>query len=285
MNIKALQTHIKDYLNHIKRSEKTIEYKNNMLKHLIKFYNTQEKIKLKFNSKLIDKLVEFLETSKLSQNTIKQVTSEITRFLKYLQHSNIKTSFDSDYFIEIFRNTKKEVKEKDYFTTQELKTISNNITNNDFKLFTNLLFNSGLRLQEALNITKNDIEIENINNKDVIILNVIGKYNKKRQVPLLLIDKIDKESFIEFIEEKENFDFINKKYFQLYLNRLSKKLNIKITAHKFRRTYATYLLEKGLPVEEVSKILGHSDISITLKSYASITDKNRRSKWTNFLNN
>ncbi len=288
MTNQTLKTQIKQYLNHVEKDLKTTEYKQNMLKHLVKFHDTQEKINLKFNTELIDNLVIFLENKKLSQNTIKQVISEIKRFLIYLKNNDIKTTFDNDYFKKIFRDRKKEVKEvkeNDYFTSQELKTIIDSINNKDFKLFINLLVNSGLRLQEALNLTKKDFKIEKIGTKDILILDINEKYNKKRQVPLLLLNEVDKQNLIKFIKDKKNFSSINKQYFQLYLNRLSKKINIKITTHKLRETYAIYLLQKGLPIEEVLKILGYNNISTALKNYIDIISKNSHSKWSNFLNN
>lgn len=49
-----------------------------------------------------------------------------------------------------------------------------------------------------------------------------------------------------------------------------------MTPHKVRHTFATLLLEEGQPLETVSELLGHSDISVTMRFYAHITDRNKK---------
>lgn len=57
---------------------------------------------------------------------------------------------------------------------------------------------------------------------------------------------------------------------------ISKALNIKFNYHKLRHTYATLLIEKGVNIADISTLLGHSDISITLNNYVNNTNNMRK---------
>ena len=55
---------------------------------------------------------------------------------------------------------------------------------------------------------------------------------------------------------------------------MGKKLGVeKVHPHKFRRTMATRAIEKGMPIEQVQKILGHEQIDTTLR-YAMVNQNN-----------
>ena len=61
---------------------------------------------------------------------------------------------------------------------------------------------------------------------------------------------------------------------ELRLREMGKKLGVeKVPPHKFRRTMATRAIEKGMPIEQVQKILGHSQIDTTMQ-YAMVNQSN-----------
>ena len=61
---------------------------------------------------------------------------------------------------------------------------------------------------------------------------------------------------------------------ELRLREMGKKLGVeKVHPHKFRRTMATRAIEKGMPIEQVQKILGHEQIDTTLR-YALVNQNN-----------
>ena len=61
---------------------------------------------------------------------------------------------------------------------------------------------------------------------------------------------------------------------ELRLREMGKKLAVeKVHPHKFRRTMATRAIEKGMPIEQVQKILGHEQIDTTLR-YAMVNQNN-----------
>ena len=61
---------------------------------------------------------------------------------------------------------------------------------------------------------------------------------------------------------------------ELRLREMGKKLGVeKVHPHKFRRTMDTRAIEKGMPIEQVQKILGHEQIDTTLR-YAMVNQNN-----------
>ena len=67
------------------------------------------------------------------------------------------------------------------------------------------------------------------------------------------------------------------------LRKLGRKLNIdRIHPHKFRRTMATRAIDKGMPIEQVQKLLGHQQIDTTMK-YAMVNQSNVKSSHRKFI--
>ena len=67
------------------------------------------------------------------------------------------------------------------------------------------------------------------------------------------------------------------------LRELGRKLNIdRIHPHKFRRTMATRAIDKGMPIEQVQKLLGHQQIDTTMK-YAMVNQSNVKSSHRKFI--
>ena len=65
---------------------------------------------------------------------------------------------------------------------------------------------------------------------------------------------------------------------KLYIDRLSKKLGFKITAHRFRHTYATRMEEAQIPAKIIQALLGHSDIRTTQQVYIDTQEEYIRSQ-------
>lgn len=137
----------------------------------------------------------------------------------------------------------------------------------DLALLT-LIYGAGLRISEALSITKN-----HLNNNGVII--ITGKGNKQRMVPILpIIEKRIKE-YLEIIPHKINnnapvfLGLRGKKYqpamFEKLIQNIREFLNLSntITPHSFRHSFATHLLEAGGDLRTIQELLGHSSLSTT----------------------
>lgn len=179
----------------------------------------------------------------------------------------------------------------DYWSYDDFKKFENSFSKNDivYKVFFILLFRTGLREGEALALTFNDIKdnllcitktlskeyydgekiisspksrtsIRNIriDNYTLKYLNKLKSYYKKQYG--YYEDSFNIFGGIKYI----SITSINRKK-----NYYCEKCNLKkIRIHDFRHSHATLLLQNGISMIEVSRRLGHSDINITIKTYA-----------------
>lgn len=84
----------------------------------------------------------------------------------------------------------------------------------------------------------------------------------------------DANRFVEKYSNPHIYDRLTESGVELRLREMGKKLGVeKVHPHKFRRTMATRAIEKGMPIEQVQKILGHEQIDTTLR-YAIVNQNN-----------
>ena len=133
-----------------------------------------------------------------------------------------------------------------------------------------LLFATGLRISELCSLRKNDIDLF-----DQTVL-VYGKGSKERRIQIGNDDviKILKEYKKEYESEIKNCDYFfanqsGKKLSDQAVRRMINKysslaaINLHITPHMFRHTFATSLLEADVDIRYIQEMLGHSSINIT----------------------
>jgi integrase/recombinase XerD len=165
----------------------------------------------------------------------------------------------------------------DFLTIREVDKLFESISEEDpyelrDKTIFELLYSSGLRISEAIDLEYDDIDFESS------FITVIGKGNKERIVPIneeakRLLQKYLKESRQDILGIRESdYLFISKKGSKLNRKsvwRLLKnyvaglKINKNITPHTLRHSFATHLLENGADLRSVQELLGHMDISTT----------------------
>lgn len=172
---------------------------------------------------------------------------------------------------------------KPIFTDEELELMREDFANNTRNLaIINLLISSGIRIGELVNLNINDI---NLTERTGI---VHGKGNKERLIYFDVKTKLSIENYLEtrtdnnpalFVSTRKYKKFHGKKRVSInntetIIRNSGKSLNIaKAHPHKFRRTIATKAIDKGMPIEQVQMLLGHSKIDTTLH-YAQVQQRN-----------
>ena len=138
-------------------------------------------------------------------------------------------------------------------------------TNNvKHKLLVKMLYSSGLRLQELVDLRRDCIDFDRN-----IIRVVRGKGNKDRITLLADNIKLDLLKYYSKYDFKTRYVFegrsgkYTKKSVQKVLDELGKKINIGVHPHMLRHSFATHLLESGVDIRFIQKLLGHADISTT----------------------
>ncbi len=160
------------------------------------------------------------------------------------------------------------------FSEKEMMTVINAITGDDFesirnKLVIELLYSTGMRRAELINLKEFDLDLSNKTIK------ILGKRNKERIVPLL-------NSIIESIQEYQtarsqivtntNHFFITSKGNKLYETLVYRIINDYFSAissksknspHVIRHSFATHLLNQGADLNSVKELLGHASLAST----------------------
>ena len=140
-----------------------------------------------------------------------------------------------------------------------------------------LLYSTGIRVGELVRLNRKDI---NFNDRECIVL---GKGDKERKVYFDAKAKIHLQEYLEMRSDDNDALLValdaphvrlKISGVEIRLRNLGKQANVeRIHPHKFRRTMATRAIDKGMPVEQVQKLLGHSQIDTTMQ-YAIVNQSN-----------
>ena len=253
------------------RSDKTIIYYKSTIEKMLM------KIKKHVYNINTDDLRKYLYTHKLEQRSSKTTIDNIRRILS----SFFSWLEDEDYIIKnpvrrIHRvKTGRVVKE--VLTDENLETLRDNCEEIRDLSMVELLISTGIRVGELVRLNIDDVDFYE---RECI---VFGKGESER---IVYFDARTKIHLIEYLKTRidENpalFVSLNSPYERLgisgvetRLRELGKKCNInKVHPHKFRRTMATNAIDKGMPIEQVQKLLGHVQIDTTMQ-YAMVNQSN-----------
>ena len=151
-----------------------------------------------------------------------------------------------------------------------------------------LLFSTGMRVGELVRINREDIDLHE---RQCV---VFGKGNKEREVYFNARAKIHLKKYLEqrtddnpalFVSLKSPYNRLTINGVEVRLRKLGAQANIatKVHPHKFRRTLATMAIDKGMPIEQVQKMLGHVKIDTTMH-YAMVNQANVKIAHRKFIN-
>ena len=252
-------------------SERTINYyKTTILKML-------NEIELKIDNITTDDLRKYLGDYKRNNNASKTTIDNIRRVLS----SFFSWLEDEDYILKnpVRRIHKiktgkvvKEVLSDENF--ENLRDVCSNIR--DLAMI-ELLASTGIRVGELVNLNIEDVLF---NERECVVL---GKGDSER---IVYFDAKTKIHLLKYLESREDdnsalFVSFKKPYNRLGINGVERRIrelgheaNIKkVHPHKFRRTMATNAIDKGMPIEQVQKLLGHVQIDTTMQ-YAMVNQSN-----------
>ena len=148
------------------------------------------------------------------------------------------------------------------------------------KAMLELMYGCGLRVSECINLEINDIDKTNC------IIRICGKGNKEREIPIgeyalyyleEYIDKrellLKKELFYKLFLNNHGKGMTRQGFFKTLKKLLKEKnINIEVSPHTLRHSFATHLINRGADLRSIQEMLGHSDISTT-KIYTKVSDE------------
>lgn len=252
-------------------SKKTITYyKNTILKML-------DKINLKIENITTDDLRKYLadykNQSNASKSTIDNIRRVLSSFFSWLE--------DEDYIpknpIRRIHRIKTKNVVKEVISDENFEVLRDNCNNIRDLAIIELLASTGIRVGELVNLNIDDVLFSE---RECIVL---GKGDSERIVYFDAKTKIHLQKYLESRDDNNPalFVSINKPHIRLGITGVEKRIRKlgresdikKIHPHKFRRTMATKAIDKGMPIEQVQKLLGHVQIDTTMR-YAMVNQSN-----------
>ena len=274
IQIKELTDNYLDYLKKIKNySDHTCKAYENDLNQYVQFL-------VKFENDLFDNknFVNYLFEKGLAKSTINRKLTSINNFLEWASKIENNKSFYK------FESLKTERKLPDILTSNYINTLINELPINTPKEVRNkaiveLLYSSGLRVSEVVNLKLNDM-------KDNKSLRVVGKGRKVRILPMTdqaynIINLWTNNYRNIFLNDKDNnYLFLGVRGKQLTDREVRRivKSSTGTFPHNLRHTFATHILDGGADLRVVQELLGHSDPSTT-QLYTHVSKKKLQEKY------
>ena len=278
---------VDDIMNYIIEYKKYLlidkKYSNNTvlsyMNDLKKFDNFIKKDIVEVNKNDILKFIEF-ERAKEDVRSVAHSLTVVRNFYNFLIVENIIKENPTDNI----DSPKLKKSLPIVLSKEEVDNLLNIELNDKYdyrnKAMLELMYATGMRISELINIQMEDI---NLNNSCVI---VNGKGNKERKIPFDEITTYYLEKYIneyrkQFLKKINNYLFLNcfgekisRQAFFKTIKSLAIKKNIhkNFSPHTLRHSFATHMVENGADLRSVQILLGHSDISTT-QIYTNISNK------------
>lgn len=252
-------------------SEKTIRYYKSTLNYM------NDKLNIHATHMTTDDLRQYLTDyqgiNNCSKTNIDNIRRILSSFFSWLEEENyiLKSPMRRIHKIK----TDKTIKET--YSDEALELMRDSTVNLRDLAIIDILASTGMRVGELVKLNVSDIDFDN---RECI---VFGKGSKERPVYFDARTKIHLKNYLNTRQDNNPALFVslNKPYNRLQisgveirLRELGRSLGIKkVHPHKFRRTLATRAIDKGMPIEQVQHLLGHSKIDTTMH-YAMVDQNN-----------
>ena len=261
-------------------SDNTLRYYKAVLSRMI--YTINKHVTHLRTEDLRQYLSNYELRSHCSKANIDNIRRILSSFFSWLE--------DEDYILKSpIRRIKKiraVIPVKDTYTDETLEKMRDGAKTLRDLAMIDLLSSTGIRVGELVNLDLADIDFER---RECIVL---GKGNKERLVYFDARTKIHLQNYLESRTDDNPALFVSLNHpharlkisgIETRLRSLGNLLNIgRVHPHKFRRTLATRAIDKGMPIEQVQRLLGHSKIDTTL-TYAMVDQSNVRASHRRYI--
>ena len=234
-------------------------------------------------------------------------TDDMRRYLDDYQHSGRAGKSTIDNMRRIFSSFFAWLEDEDYIVkspmrrihkVKTVKTVKTTYTDEALEMMrdgcetlrdlaiVDLLASTGMRVGELVHLNRADIDFDN---RECIVFGKGGKERKayfdaRTKIHLRrYLDERDDENPALFVTLQQPHARLKISGVEIRLRQLGRRLGIPcVHPHKFRRTLATVAIDKGMPVEQVQQLLGHSKIDTTMH-YAMVNQANVKESHRRFI--
>lgn len=252
-------------------SEKSLKYYKNTIVAMLTTLDIE--VKYIITDDIRGYLTEYQKKNNSSKVTIDNIRRILSSFFSWLE--------DEDYILKSpvrrIHKIKTGTNIKETYSDEALELMRDNCTESRDLAMIDMLASTGMRVGEMVLLNRNDIDF---NERECI---VFGKGNKERVVYFDARTKIHLQNYLEsrtddnpalFVSLKSPHERLEIGGVEVRLREFGKQLGLqKVHPHKFRRTLATMAIDKGMPVEQLQRLLGHQRIDTTMQ-YAMVKQSN-----------
>lgn len=218
-------------------------------------------------------LVDYQKINNCGKTTVDNIRRNISSFFSWLE--------EEDYILKSpmrrIHKIRAEKLVKNVITDEDIEKLRDGCTCLRDVAMIDLLYSTGIRVGELVRLNRSDI---NFSERECVVL---GKGDKERKVYFDAKSKVHLINYLNtrkddnpalFVSLDKPNDRLKIGGVEIRLRQLGRKLNLdRVYPHKFRRSMATRAIDKGMPIEQVQKILGHSQIDTTMQ-YAIVNQNN-----------
>ena len=252
-------------------SVKTLSYYDTTIRKMITYLGKD--IRAITTEELRLYLADYQQIHNASKVTVDNIRRILSGFFSWLEDENYIIKSPARRIHKI--KTAQTIKET--FTDESLEILKSSCTNVRDLAIVEFLASTGVRVGEIVKLNRQDI---NFQERSCI---VFGKGDKEREIYFDAPTKLHLQIYLNTREDNNEALFVSRyspykrmtiSGIEKMLGGLGKRTNIKkVHPHKFRRTLATMAIDKGMPVEQVQKLLGHVRIDTTMH-YAMVNQTN-----------
>lgn len=261
-------------------SERTISYYRVTIKHFLSVVSAP--LRKISTDEIRQYLVDYQSRNNCGKITVDNIRRNMSSFFSWLE--------EEDYILKSpmrrIHKIKTKVEVKETISDENIEKMRDSCTELRDVAIIDLLYSTGMRVGELVNLNIRDLNLEQ---RECV---VYGKGDKERRVYFDARTKLHLSEYINsrtdggdalFVSLSAPHNRLRISGVEVRLRTLGRRLNLpRIHPHKFRRTMATRAIDKGMPIEQVQKILGHSQIDTTLR-YAIVNQANVKTAHRKFM--
>ena len=252
-------------------SDRTVTYYKSTVEHLLKCIDTP--IRKITTDEIRSYLAQYQEKGGCSKTTIDNIRRNISSFFSWLEEEDyiLKSPMKRIHKIKTVQPVKETISDE---LIERLRDAC--LCKRDLAIV-DLLYSTGIRVGELVRLNIDDISFEE---RECV---VFGKGDNERRVYFDAKAKLHLQDYLKERDDDNPALFVTLDAphqrlkisgVEIRIRSLGRSINAeKIHPHKFRRTMATRAIDKGMPIEQVQKILGHSQIDTTMQ-YAMVNQSN-----------
>lgn len=261
-------------------SERTLQYYKMTIEKMLKYIVVP--IRKISTEEIRSYLSDYQKINNCSRVTIDNIRRNISSFFTWLEEEDyiLKSPMRRIHKIK----TKQQVKE--IISDEAIEKLRDHCACQRDLAMIDLLYSTGIRVGELVNLNRLDINFEA---RECV---VFGKGDKERRVYFDAKAKLHLQDYLNsrtddnpalFVTLDAPHTRLKISGVEIRVRELGRSLNLsKIHPHKFRRTMATRAIDKGMPIEQVQKILGHSQIDTTMQ-YAIVNQTNVKTSHQKYI--